>query len=123
MKDYLAIYLGTPSSKAKWDALDEKERKRREQAGMQAWGEWVKKNEKSIVDNGAPLGKTKRASPQGIADTRNEMTAYTIVRADSHEAAARLFENHPHFTIFRATRSRSWSACRFPMPDRRARPR
>ena len=22
------------------------------------------------------------------------------VRADSHEAAAKLFENHPHFTIF-----------------------
>jgi hypothetical protein len=28
------------------------------------------------------------------------MSAYTIVRADSHDAAAKLFENHPHFTIF-----------------------
>jgi len=28
------------------------------------------------------------------------MTAYTVVRAESHEAAARMFENHPHFTIF-----------------------
>jgi hypothetical protein len=26
--------------------------------------------------------------------------SYTVVRADSHEAAAKLFENHPHFTIF-----------------------
>lgn len=24
----------------------------------------------------------------------------TIVEADSHEAAARMFENHPHFSIF-----------------------
>jgi hypothetical protein len=30
----------------------------------------------------------------------NEIGGYTIVRADSHEAAAKLFENHPHFTIF-----------------------
>jgi hypothetical protein len=28
------------------------------------------------------------------------MTAYVLVRAESHEAAARMFENHPHFTIF-----------------------
>ena len=28
------------------------------------------------------------------------MTAYVIVQAESHDAAARLFENHPHFTIF-----------------------
>jgi hypothetical protein len=28
------------------------------------------------------------------------MGAFIIVRADSHEAAAKLFEKHPHFTIF-----------------------
>jgi hypothetical protein len=28
------------------------------------------------------------------------MGAFIVVRADSHEAAAKLFENHPHFTIF-----------------------
>jgi hypothetical protein len=28
------------------------------------------------------------------------MAAYTVVEAESHEAAARMFENHPHFTIF-----------------------
>ena len=28
------------------------------------------------------------------------MTGYVIVQAESHEAAARLFENHPHFAIF-----------------------
>lgn len=28
------------------------------------------------------------------------MGAYTVVQADSHEAAAKLFENHPHFMIF-----------------------
>jgi len=28
------------------------------------------------------------------------MTAYTIVQAESHEAAAELFASHPHFMIF-----------------------
>ena len=28
------------------------------------------------------------------------MAAYTIVRADSHEAAADVFKDHPHFMMF-----------------------
>ena len=28
------------------------------------------------------------------------MAAYTIVRAASHEAAANVFKDHPHFTMF-----------------------
>jgi hypothetical protein len=30
----------------------------------------------------------------------NELMVFVVVRAASHEEAARLFENHPHFTIF-----------------------
>ena len=45
-------------------------------------------------------GKTKRAAPNGIYDIKNSMTVYVIVQAESHEAAAKLFENHPHFTTF-----------------------
>lgn len=62
--------------------------------------ERVETNQDSIVDIGTPLGKTKRISRQGIADTKSNIVAYVIVQADSHEAAARLFEKHPHFTIF-----------------------
>ncbi len=49
---------------------------------------------------GGPLGKTKNVSTAGIEDVTNAMGAFVVVRADSHEAAARLFERHPHFTIF-----------------------
>jgi hypothetical protein len=31
---------------------------------------------------------------------KNALTGYVIVQAESHAAAAQLFENHPHFTIF-----------------------
>ena len=35
-----------------------------------------------------------------MSDTRNNVTGYVIIEADSHEAAAKLFEDHPHFSIF-----------------------
>ena len=58
---------------------------------------WAKENEASIVDLGSPLGKTKRIDPKGISDAKNEITAYTIVQAESHEAAAELFANASAF--------------------------
>ena len=35
-----------------------------------------------------------------IADVSKAMGAFTVVRAASHEAAAKMFEDHPHFAIF-----------------------
>ena len=54
----------------------------------------------SIVNPGAPLGKTKKVDKSGIADTRNELGAWVVVQAESIEEAAKMFEGHPHFTIF-----------------------
>lgn len=71
-----------------------------EAKGFQAWMDWGVANQAAIVDQGSPLGKTKRAAPEGISDIKNAMTGYVIVQAESHQAAARLFENHPHFAIF-----------------------
>jgi hypothetical protein len=61
---------------------------------------WGTTHSAAIVDQGTPLGKTKRASREGVSDIKNSMTGYVIVQAESHDAAAKMFENHPHFTIF-----------------------
>jgi hypothetical protein len=102
MKRFLAIYIGTEAAleRAGWKTLDERRREELQASGFAAWMEWGKANAAAIVDQGAPLGKTKHASPRGIADVKNALTGYVIVQAESHEAAARLFENHPHFAIF-----------------------
>ena len=102
MKNFLAIYIGSESAsqRSHWNELDEAARRARESEGMKAWAEWATTHAAAIVDRGAPLGRTKRASPEGLSDIKNVMAAYVIVRAESHEAAAKLFENHPHFTIF-----------------------
>ena len=99
---YLAVFLGSKSSPkmAAWTALPEEQRLAKEREGMAGWKAWVEKHQGAIVGMGGPLGKTKKVTPGGIADISNEMGAYTVVRADSHEAAAKLFENHPHFAIF-----------------------
>src|SRR5262245_57754812 len=100
MKKFLAIYLGSGTARSKWNDLPESKRKELEASGMQAWFDWMTKNKSVIVESGGPLGKTKKAAKQGITDTANNLTGYVIVQADTQEAAARLFENHPHFMIF-----------------------
>ena len=44
-------------------------------------------NAKTLADVGAGVGKTKRIAAGGTTDTRNDIMLYTIVQADSHEAA------------------------------------
>jgi hypothetical protein len=99
---YLAVFLGskTNSRMKAWMAPPEAERRAKEQEGMAAWKAWVEKHQAVISTMGGPLGKTKRITGRGIEDVSNEMGAFMVVRAESHEAAARLFEKHPHFTIF-----------------------
>ena len=102
MKKFLGIYLGTASTReaSGWDAMDDKKRQELEEAGMKAWGDWMATNQSAIVESGGPLGKTKRISRQGVADVSNQMVGYVVLEAESHEAAAKKFEGHPHFTIF-----------------------
>jgi hypothetical protein len=99
---YLAVFVGSKDNPrmAAWMAMPEAERNARQQEGIAAWKAWVAKHQPSIVEGGGPLGKTRRVGPEGTADTSNDLAGFTIVRAESHEAAARLFEGHPHFTIF-----------------------
>ena len=102
MKKYLAVFIGSETSvnAANWNTMDEKTRKEREAQGGAAWMKWAMDHQKSIVEMGAPLGETKQVNRGGISDITNSMSAFTIVQAESQDAAAKLFINHPHFTIF-----------------------
>ena len=99
---FLAVFLGSKTSPqlTAWNTLSEDERRAKEQKGIAAWKAWVDKYQGAIVEMGGPLGKTKKIDQRGIADISNMMGAFTVVRAESHEAAAKMFEGHPHFTIF-----------------------
>jgi hypothetical protein len=93
MAKFLALYMGNgqPPVQPSPDDI---------QRGMAAWTKWMADHASIVTDTGGPLGKTKKASKAGISDGSNHVAGYVVVEAASHEAAAKLFENHPHFAIF-----------------------
>ena len=93
MAKFMAIYTGAPGAGMKIDEATIAK-------GMQAWSEWMARHADRIVDTGGPLGKTKKVSTTGIRDIQNNIAAYVIVEVEDHEAAARMFEGHPHFSLF-----------------------
>ena len=99
---FLAIFLGSKTSAkmTAWNALPEADRNSRAQQGIADWHAWVDRHQEAIVAMGGPLGTTKKADSSGISDVSNQMSAFTVVRAPSHEAAAKMCGNHPHCAIF-----------------------
>src|SRR5215510_1073367 len=86
MKKFMVLYMasGADFEKAMKGSTPEQQKK-----GMDAWMKWMEKNKKSIVEGGAPLGKTKRVDATGASNTKNGVGGYSIVQAQSHDAAAK----------------------------------
>ena len=100
---YLAVFTSDktgPKWRA-WRAMSEAQQAETARLGVAAVAEWEADHQDSIVFQGGPLGPPKRIGDDGaVTDRVNLLTVFMVVRADSHEAAARLFENHPHMSIF-----------------------
>lgn len=99
MPRFLALYIGSASASEKANYSPTPDEEKMWSDGMTRWGEWLGRHSSAIVDSGTPLGKTLRASPDGISAHENRNVAYVIVEADSHQAAAELFRDHPHFAV------------------------
>lgn len=96
MTRFLAVFTGSEEANKAATPPDEATLAK----GMAAWSDWMARYASRVLETGGPLGKTKKVSKAGVADIRNHLAAFVIVEADSHEAAAQMFEGHPHFTIF-----------------------
>ena len=97
-KKFIAFYLAPASVLADWAKTDPEVRKVAEQKMQAEWGKWMSDHAKMIPLTEAG-GKTKLVTANGISDTKNDIMLYSIVEAESHEAATRIFENHPHLQI------------------------
>jgi len=95
MKKFLVLY------KAPLAAFDQmmKSTPEQQKAGMDAWNVWGKKAAASIVDMGAPLGKTLKVTPSGASATRNDLGGYSVLQGESKEAVAEQLKGHPHFMM------------------------
>lgn len=87
---------------AEWMSKPEEERKASEDQMKDEWNAWMKENSGPIQKTIA-LGKTKRVSANGIEDAKNGMMLSSYVEAESPEAAAELFKDHPHLKLPGAT--------------------
>jgi transcription antitermination factor NusG len=100
MPRFLAVYTMKPEDLARFRALPKTEQKAVDEVGLKQWVKWEKANVASFPDTGGMVGKTKRVTKDGISDAQNVFCGYIVVQAESIDAAARLFRDHPHFTIF-----------------------
>ena len=93
MKKFLVLYKASPAAFEKMRASTPEQQK----AGMDAWMGWSKKSAASIVDMGAPLGKSLRVTPSGASPLTNDLGGYSVLQADSKEELAASLKGHPHF--------------------------
>jgi hypothetical protein len=95
MKKFLVLY------KAPAAAFEQmmKATPEQQKAGMDAWMAWSKKAAASIVDLGAPLGKSLRVTKGGASPTTNDLGGYSILQGESKEALAGVLLEHPHFMM------------------------
>lgn len=95
---YFVTYQMPHTGLDTWMQLPEAERKAQEQEMESAWNAWMAAHKESIIES-AGIGKPKRITSAGIEDSRNDIMMYSFVEAESLEAAAELFKDHPHFGI------------------------
>ncbi|MCB1494902.1 MAG: hypothetical protein KDJ86_03875 [Bauldia sp.] len=91
MTKYIGLYMASDKQLAEWAASTPED----QAADMAEWKAWAEKEKAAIVELGTPLGKTLKVSVDGVAGMHNNIAGYTIVEADSHEAAARVFVSNP----------------------------
>jgi hypothetical protein len=97
MKKFVALFCIPAAAIQEWMSnVDEATRKEQTDKMMQEWNDWMAAHEGMVLDKGLPLGKTKRVDANGITDITNDLNWYLVFEAESHEAAAELFKNHPH---------------------------
>jgi hypothetical protein len=66
---------------------------------MGAWNSWAARVGGAMVDFGTPLAGGVQVTPDGTSPGNREVTGYTILEADSMDAALALAKDHPHLNM------------------------
>jgi hypothetical protein len=97
MKKFLVLYM---ANSAEFEKMMKNSTPEQQKRGMEAWMKWMGDHKASLVDGGAPLGKTKRVDSKGASDTKNDVGGYSVIQADSADAATKIFgKDHPHLQM------------------------
>ena len=97
MNKFMVLYM---ANGADFERMMKESTPEQQKKGMDAWMKWMGDHKASIVEGGAPLGKTKRVDSKGTSDSKNDIGGYSIVQAETADAAAKLFgKDHPHLQM------------------------
>lgn len=96
MKKFIVLYM---MPIATMDEMMKNSTPEQRKASMDGWVAWGKAHQADLVEMGTPVGKNKRVTASGVTDTRNEVGGYSIVQAESQDAAAKLFSDNPHLQM------------------------
>ena len=97
MKKFLVLYM---ADEAEFEKMMKNSTPEQQRTGMDAWMKWMGDHKVSLVDVGAPLWKTKRVDAKGASDTKNGLGGYSIVQAESADAATKIFgKDQPHLQM------------------------
>ena len=88
MKTFTFAYYGEPNYESPEEGAK----------GMEKWKAWVGGLGDALVNPGTPLGKPKTVSSGGVSDDggSNRLTGFSIVKADSMDAALDMAKGCPH---------------------------
>lgn len=103
MPKYLAIFTCAENSAnhLAWKKMSPAEQSERMISGYLALDKWLEKYDDQIEFDGGSLGdRTKIVDPNGIHEVPSQKGRFLIITAESHEQAAQIFSNHPHFVFF-----------------------
>ncbi len=90
MKKFLVLYRSTMSAREQMENMTPD----MGDAAMEAWGKWFENHGSAVVEMGSPLGDSMLI--KGAAG-QDHIAGYSIVEAESAEAARKILEEHPHF--------------------------
>jgi YCII-related domain. len=94
----MVLYMAPIAAEVQMDVSPEEMKK-----GMEPWLAWYKKCGKSIVDQGAPLGKGICVDKKGAAKGRTQVTGYSIIQANDMDEAKAMVADHPHLLMPKAS--------------------
>ena len=88
MKNYVFAFYGGPNFASPEEGAKH----------MAKWKDWMRGLGGALVNPGTPFGKTKTISADGVsaASGSKRLTGYSIVRAESMDAALEMAKRCPH---------------------------
>lgn len=92
MTEFIVLYHAPQSSREQMKNMSPEDMK----TGMAAWMKWAEKCGEHLIDMGAPLDTGIHITKSASNTSSTTVGGYSILHADSMDAAKELLKGHPH---------------------------